>query len=68
MSAETEPLLLHVGQIVLADWCSDPLPKEPNKRRPAVVEDDGLFALAYPNTILMPLTLPKPLPLARSPF
>ncbi|WP_223861694.1 type II toxin-antitoxin system PemK/MazF family toxin [Geminicoccus harenae] len=31
--------------------------KEPNKRRPAVVvEDDALFAPAYPNVILVPLT------------
>ena len=45
------------GQIVLADWRGDALPKEPNKRRPAVVvEDDRLFAPAYPNTILVPLT------------
>jgi mRNA-degrading endonuclease toxin of MazEF toxin-antitoxin module len=45
------------GQIVLADWRGDTLPKEPNKRRPAVVvEDDGLFAPGYPNTILVPLT------------
>jgi len=47
----------HAGQIVLADWRGDALPKEPNKRRPAVVvEDDGLFAPGYPNTILVPLT------------
>jgi mRNA-degrading endonuclease toxin of MazEF toxin-antitoxin module len=47
----------HAGQIVLADWRGDALPKEPNKRRPAVVvEDSGLFAPAYPNTILVPLT------------
>jgi uncharacterized protein YifN (PemK superfamily) len=33
------------------------MPKEPIKRRPAVVvEDDGLFASAYPNAILVPLT------------
>jgi mRNA interferase MazF len=45
------------GQIVLADWRGDALPREPNKRRPAiVVEDDGLFAPSYPNTILVPLT------------
>ncbi len=54
MSAD---LVLHAGQIVLADWRGDALPKEPNKRRPAVVvEDDGLFAPAYPNAILVPLT------------
>ena len=47
---------LRAGQIVLADWRGDALPKEPNKRRPAVVvEDDGLFASGYPNTILVPL-------------
>lgn len=57
MPAETAPLVLHAGQIVLADWRGDALPKEPNKRRPAVVvEDDGLFAPAYPNVILVPLT------------
>jgi mRNA-degrading endonuclease toxin of MazEF toxin-antitoxin module len=57
MPAETGPLVLHAGQIVLADWRGDALPKEPNKRRPAVVvEDDGLFAPAYPNVILVPLT------------
>jgi mRNA-degrading endonuclease toxin of MazEF toxin-antitoxin module len=45
------------GQIVVADWRGDDLPKEPNKRRPAVVvEDAGLFAAAYPNVILVPLT------------
>lgn len=48
---------LRAGQIVLADWRGDALPKEPNKRRPAVVvEDDGLFSASYPNTILVPLT------------
>nr|WP_294507385.1 type II toxin-antitoxin system PemK/MazF family toxin [uncultured Rhodopila sp.] len=48
---------LHAGQIVLADWRGDALPKEPNKLRPAVVvEDDGLFAPNYPNVILVPLT------------
>jgi mRNA interferase MazF len=56
MPAETAPLVLHAGQIVLADWRGDALPKEPNKRRPAVVvEDDGLFAPSYPNAILVPL-------------
>ena len=44
------------GQIVIADW-RDALPKEPNRRRPAiVVEDNDLFAAAYPNVILVPLT------------
>ena len=40
------------GQIVLVDW-RDGLPREPNKKRPAVVvEDRGLFDDAYPNLIL----------------
>jgi mRNA interferase MazF len=57
MSAERSALVLHAGQIVLADWRGDALPKEPNKLRPAVVvEDDGLFAPNYPNAILVPLT------------
>jgi mRNA interferase MazF len=57
MPAKPVPLVLRAGQIVLADWRGDALPKEPNKRRPAVVvEDDGLFAPSYPNTILVPLT------------
>jgi uncharacterized protein YifN (PemK superfamily) len=57
MPAESEPLALRAGQIVLADWRGDALPKEPNKRRPAVVvEDDDLFAPSYPNAILVPLT------------
>ncbi|MBK1701113.1 type II toxin-antitoxin system PemK/MazF family toxin [Thiococcus pfennigii] len=43
------------GQIVLVDW-RDALPREPNKRRPAVViEDSGLFDETYPNIILVPL-------------
>src|SRR5690348_3092731 len=38
-----EPFALSAGQIVLADWRADALPKEPNRLRPAVVvEDDGL--------------------------
>lgn len=50
-------VVLRAGQVVLADWRGDALPKEPNKRRPAVVvEDDDLFAPGYPNTILVPLT------------
>lgn len=45
------------GSIVIVDWRGDALPKEPNKRRPAiVVEDDGLFADSYPNVIVVPLT------------
>ncbi len=56
MPAE-EIVALRAGQIVLADWRGDALPKEPNKRRPAVVvEDDGLFSAAYPDAILVPLT------------
>jgi mRNA-degrading endonuclease toxin of MazEF toxin-antitoxin module len=44
------------GQIVIADW-RDALPKEPNKRRPAIiVEDTDLFGPNYPNVILVPLT------------
>jgi mRNA-degrading endonuclease toxin of MazEF toxin-antitoxin module len=44
------------GQIVLADW-RDALPKEPNKRRPAVVvEETGLFDPTYPNVLLVPLS------------
>lgn len=56
MPNETAPRVLRAGQIVLADWRGDAMPKEPNKRRPAVVvEDDGLFAPVYPNVILVPL-------------
>jgi len=44
------------GQIVIVDW-RDALPKEANKRRPAVVIEDGeLFDRSYPNVILVPLT------------
>lgn len=44
------------GQIVLVDW-RGALPKEPNKRRPAiVVEDSDLFDPAYPNLILVPIS------------
>ena len=43
------------GQIVLVDW-RDSLPREPNKRRPAiVVEDSELIDPSYPNVILVPL-------------
>jgi len=57
MAAERAPLVLHAGQIVVADWRGDAVPKEPNRLRPAVVvEEDGLFAPGYPNTILVPLT------------
>ncbi len=57
MAAEPRHPPLRAGQIVLADWRGGARPKEPNKRRPAVVvEDDGLFAPAYPNVLLVPLT------------
>lgn len=57
MSADPPPLVLTAGQIVLADWQGDALPKEANKLRPAiVVEDDGMFAPGYPNALLVPLT------------
>lgn len=57
MPAEPGTTALHAGQIVLADWRGDALPKEANELRPAVVvESDGLFAPAYPNLILVPLT------------
>ena len=46
---------LFAGQIVLVDWRAG-LPKEPNKRRPAVaVEDSLLFDPSDPNAILVPL-------------
>lgn len=45
------------GDIVVADWRGDALPKEPNKLRPAVViEDTQLFDPDYPNVILVPLS------------
>lgn len=57
MPTNSSDMILQAGQIVLADWRGDALPKEPNKRRPAVVvEDDRLFAPSYPNAILVPLT------------
>jgi mRNA-degrading endonuclease toxin of MazEF toxin-antitoxin module len=57
MPASDASLVFRAGQIVLAGWHGEALPKEPNKRRPAiVVEDDGLFAPGYPNAILVPLT------------
>jgi hypothetical protein len=55
MSADPGVMPLRARQIVLADWRGDVLPKEPNKLRPAVVEDDGLFASNYPIVILVPL-------------
>lgn len=57
MPAEPTTKVVRAGQIVLADWRGDALPKEPNKLRPAVVvEGDELFAPNYPNAILVPLT------------
>ena len=57
MPGEPDATALRAGQIVLADWRGDALPKEANKLRPAVViESDGLFAPNYPNVILVPLT------------
>ncbi len=57
MPANKPVFVVEAGQIVLADWRGDALPKEPNKRRPAiVVEDDRLFTANYPNVILVPLT------------
>ena len=48
-------VILFAGQIVTVDW-RDALPKEPGKRRPAVVvEDSELFGPSYPNVILVPL-------------
>ena len=48
-------MTFEAGQIVIADW-RDALPREPNKKRPAViVEDNGLFDPAYPNLMLVPL-------------
>lgn len=44
------------GQIVIVDW-RDALPKEPNKRRPAIVVEAGdLFGPSYPNVILVPIS------------
>jgi len=41
------------GDVVIVNW-RDALPKEANKRRPAiVVEDSDLFDAAYPNVILV---------------
>ena len=57
MPADPAPPALSAGQIVLADWRGDALPKEPNRLRPAVVvDDDRLFAPVYPNALLVPLT------------
>ena len=45
------------GAIVVVDWRSGGLPREPNKRRPAVVvEESALFDPDYPNVIVVPLT------------
>lgn len=46
---------LDAGRIVIVDW-RDGLPKEANKRRPAVVvEETDLFDPTFPNVILVPL-------------
>ncbi len=56
MASEAGGLSLRAGQIVLADWRGDTLPKEPNKRRlSAGVEDKKLSAPGYPSVIFMPL-------------
>jgi mRNA-degrading endonuclease toxin of MazEF toxin-antitoxin module len=48
-------LTCRAGQIVLVDR-RDALPKEPSKKRPAVVvEDSDLFDPSYPNLVLVPL-------------
>jgi mRNA interferase MazF len=45
------------GTIVLVAWRVGPVPRESNEIRAAVVvEDEGLFPDAYPNTIVVPLT------------
>lgn len=45
------------GSIVIVDWRSDGLPREPTKLRPAVViEDSELFPEGYPNLLVVPLT------------
>lgn len=45
------------GSIVVVDWRSGALPREPTKLRPAVVvEDHELFPEEYPNTLVVPLT------------
>jgi len=45
------------GQILWIDFRKDALPKEPNKLRPGiVVEDSGLFALEFPNVVVVPCT------------
>ena len=45
------------GTIVVVDWRSGSLPKEPSKLRPAViVEDHDLFPDDYPNILVVPLT------------
>ncbi|CAN5422501.1 hypothetical protein BH23ACT6_BH23ACT6_09460 [soil metagenome] len=45
------------GSIVVVDWRGGAQPKEPSRLRPAViVEDDELFPVDYPNTLVVPLT------------
>ena len=51
------PLALFSGQIVVADWRGDALPKEANKRRPAIVVDDNeLFDSNFDTVLLVPMT------------
>ncbi len=48
---------LSAGSIVIADWRSGALPKEPSKLRPAiVVEDESLFDATHLNVIVVPLS------------
>jgi mRNA-degrading endonuclease toxin of MazEF toxin-antitoxin module len=57
MSDNARVSRLTAGQIVLVDWWGDALPKEPNKLRPAIViDEDGLFASDFQNSIVVPLT------------
>jgi len=57
MSDNGELAELRGGQIVVVDWRGDALPKELDKRRPAVViADHTLFASEYENVIVVPLT------------
>ncbi len=45
------------GSIVVVDWRGGAQPKEPSRRRPAViVEDHELFPDEYPNALVVPLT------------
>lgn len=45
------------GEIVIVDWRRHAHPREPTKRRPAVVvEDSNLFPDNYPNLLVAPMT------------